>query len=285
MILLTGATGAIGTHVATALAGRGDVRALAHSDASAATLRDHFGADAVRRGTLDDPPAGLFDGVRALFLLTPGGAAQRAREIAMIDRAVAAGAERIVKVSAREVKLAPEAFGNALAVEEHLRASGVAATILRPDHFMSNLLAQAEPLAAGQVIFAAGAGATAWIDPADIAAVAVAALTAPEPIARTLTLTGPQSLTYPALAQELGAAVGREITYIDPPLEPWLQALEQAGLPADVVAIFRGMYTSVAARPHPPVTDDVAQITGRAPRSLREWARAVLAPALAAPAR
>lgn len=48
MILLTGATGTIGTHVAAALAGRGDVRALAHSDRSITALTA-IGLEAGRR--------------------------------------------------------------------------------------------------------------------------------------------------------------------------------------------------------------------------------------------
>lgn len=282
MILLTGATGAIGSHVARQLSGRRDVRALAHSDRSVAELGAH-GFD-VLQGDLGDPPAGLFDGVDALFLLTPGSPGQAAQEIGAIDRAVAAGVRRIVKVSAREVELGPELFfcAGVREIEAHLRAAPVAATILRPDHFMTNLLAQAGPLADGQLVYPGGDGALAWIDPRDIAASAVATLVAAEPVAGTFTLTGPQVLTFDALAAELSAGLGREIAWLDVPNAAWRAALADAGTPDFTVRLLGDMFASIAARPQPALTDDVEKLTGRAPTGVSQWAAEVLAPALRA---
>lgn len=282
MILLTGATGAIGSHVARQLAGRSDVRALAHSDRSVAELGAHDFE--VVQGDQSDPPAGLFDDVSALFLLTPGSPDQAAQEIGAIDRAVAAGVQRIVKISAREAELGPELFFTAgvRQIEEHLRTAPVAATILRPDHFMSNLLAQAGPLSGGQVIFPGGDGALAWIDPADIAAAAVAALVAAKPVAGTFTLTGPQVLAFDALAAELSAGLEREIAWLDVPNAAWCTALSEAGVPEYNVRLLGDMFASISARPHPTLTDDVVTLTGRVPRSVSQWASEVLAPALQA---
>ncbi len=79
-ILLTGATGLIGSRVAAALQGRDDVRALARSEAAATKLRD---LDLqVVRGDLDDPTSltAAFAGVERLFLLTPFSERQAVQE-------------------------------------------------------------------------------------------------------------------------------------------------------------------------------------------------------------
>lgn len=281
MILITGATGAIGIHVATALSGREDVRALAHSDRSVATL-EGLGVRDVVQGDLSSPPPTVFEGVSALFLLTPSSAQQVAQETCAIDLALAAGAQRIVKVSAREVETGRELFfaDSILAIETHLERAGVDATILRPDHFMTNLLTQVDPLRGGQVVYPGGEGALAWIDPRDIAAVAVEALTAPAPVTGTLTLTGPQALTFPALAGELSTGLGRRIAFVDLPNDAWRDALSGAGVPPETVRLLGDMFASVAARTHPTVTTDVARVTGRPPTGLADWAAEVLAPAL-----
>lgn len=189
---------------------------------------------------------------------------------------------RIVKISAREVDLdATPHFAEIATIDAHLEAAAVASTILRPDHFMTNLLQQAPLLREGQVVYPGGAGALAWIDPRDIAAVAVAALTAAEPITGTLTLTGPQTLGFDALAAELSGALGRDIAWIDPPNAAWRQGLAGAGLPGHDAELLGDMFASVAARPQPPVTGDVERVIGRPPTALADWAAEVLAPALA----
>lgn len=98
-ILLTGATGLIGSRVAAALRGRDDVRALARSDAAATKLGD---LDVqVVRGDLDDPSSltAAFAGVERIFLLTPFNERQAEQEHVALDAALQAGVTGVVYLS------------------------------------------------------------------------------------------------------------------------------------------------------------------------------------------
>jgi uncharacterized protein YbjT (DUF2867 family) len=125
-----------------------------------------------------------------------------------------------------------------------------------------------------------GDARVAHVDPADIAAVAVAALTAPEPIPGDLVPTGPQALTFAETAAELAAATGREVRYVDPGEDAWRAGLLDAGLAAFYVDALVDLAARYREGWGTPPTGDVERLTGRAPRALRDWAREVLIPAL-----
>src|SRR5262249_58936284 len=87
------------------------------------------------------------------------------------------------------------------AVEDAIRASGMAYTFRRPTLFMQGLLVFREPIVAEGKFFApAGDAKISVIDVRDIAAVAAAALTEPGHEGRTYDLTGPQALTHTQMA-------------------------------------------------------------------------------------
>jgi uncharacterized protein YbjT (DUF2867 family) len=95
------------------------------------------------------------------------------------------------------------------------------------------------------------------VDPADIAAVALAALTAPGHRGAVHRLSGPDALTPPEQVQLLGEALGRQLTFEEQPDE-------EAG--AAGVDIFRR---------HPEleseVQDTVPRLLGRPAGSLLDW--------------
>ena len=100
MIFLTGATGHVGLHVARALSGREDVRALAHSERSAQILAG-LGLDVVC-GDLREP-AGLDEAlpeVDRLLLISPPAPGHAQMELAALELAARAGRlEHVVKLS------------------------------------------------------------------------------------------------------------------------------------------------------------------------------------------
>lgn len=109
-----------------------------------------------------------------------------------------AGVARVVLLSgggARSTDTANAVSAYMLASEAAVRGSGVAWTILRPTAFMSNALRWAAQIRAGDTVREPFADVrVAVIDPADIAAVAAAALTTGEHPDRTYTLSGPEPL-------------------------------------------------------------------------------------------
>ncbi len=259
-ILVTGGTGTVGRRVVEQLAGRPGVRALAHSDASAEQLAEH-GLD-VRRGAIEDGAslADALDGADALFLLMPFTPHQGAAEIAALEAARAAGVQRVVKLSSvnegRDIAIMR---GHAAAARRARELGFDHLTILQPDNFMDNELGALDGLRAGALYANSGDARLALVDARDIAAVAVAELTAERPRGGDLVITGPEALTYGEWAARLGA-----------------------GLPGFLAAGLTEMYASIRSTGGTVApTDVVERVAGRPPHTPEDFARDVLAPLLA----
>ncbi len=248
-ILVTGATGNVGSHVLRTLAARGEpVRAFT-------------------RGA--DRP---FHGVDRLFLACANVPEQVDFECAMIDAAAAAGVTRVVKLSGPAADAgSPLIFERWHGViEQHLAASGLPAVRLRPATFMTNLLAHAPAVSATGMLFAPAADAAiAFVDPRDVAEVAVVALTEPGHEGATYQLTGPAAVTF----EQVAAALGDSVTYRPVSDDTARAAMVAEGVPpmfADaVVAIFAAQREGAMSR----VTDTVERLTGRPARTIADFAR------------
>ena len=274
-ILVTGATGTIGSQLIPQLTGPGvTVRALVRRRDDAATLPDQV---EVAIGDFGDPTslAAATEGVDVVFLACGNVADQVQYECAVIDAAVAVRAARLVKLSARGARI-----GAAVAywdwhgrIERHLRSSALPAVILQPGFLMTNLLAAAEHIRQqGLLVAPAGTARVAMIDPADVASVAARALMDDRYDGRTLVLTGPRAITYQEVAVDLSAVLDREVHFLDLPSDAAGHALVESGLPpfaADqIVAVFDDLRSGGQAVP----SGTVEEVTGCAPRSFSEFA-------------
>src|SRR6476659_9654407 len=171
MILVTGGTGAIGSELLRLLSEAGiPARALTRNPNKAQKL-PHITwvvGDLAQPETL---PA-AFESIKSLFLLTHYFEDMVELQHNAIVAALAAGVTHVVKVSAfaaSDHSKAPIGRWH-YQVETELEESGLGWTILRPHHFMQNLLAQAEYIIKDGVVYSAsGDGKIPYIDPRDIA--------------------------------------------------------------------------------------------------------------------
>ncbi|MFI6008032.1 NAD(P)H-binding protein [Streptomyces sp. NPDC051243] len=269
MILVTGATGNIGSALLTELklAGAAPVRGLTR-DAARASFPE--GIEAVEGDlTRADSLTAALEGARSLFLLSGMGA-----EAEILSAARRAGVEHVVLVSSITVETHPHlpAAGENLAVERLLKDSGMAWTVLRPTQFASNTLWWAREIREGGVVRApyADIGLPA-IHPADIAAVARAALTGPGHRGRTYVLTGPERVTVREQVAAIGAVLGREVPFVEIGRQEAHRQL--ASLMGDetadaVLDLMGGDVNDELLTVH----DTVFRVTGSVARSFRQWA-------------
>jgi uncharacterized protein YbjT (DUF2867 family) len=225
MHLIVGASGTAGSRIARRLLDRGDpVRAVSRDPARLEGL-GRLGAEAVR-GDLRD--AGWMDGalrgVRSLVLSSHGlvpptrdnhpGIADDLGNRRIIEAASRAGVERVVYISAALADEASSLFGRAKhRAEEHLKASGLAYTIVRPTTFIEThaLILLAEPLRdKGKVqFFGPGTTPLNWISADDVADYAVRALDDPELRDATRTIGGPDTLSRVQALEVVERVLGR----------------------------------------------------------------------------
>jgi uncharacterized protein YbjT (DUF2867 family) len=113
--------------------------------------------------------------------------------------------------------------------EDAVRASGMGWTFLQPNAFMSNALRWRPQVIAGEAIREPfGDIALSVVDPADIASVALLALTTADHHARSYRLSGPEALTAAERAEVLGEALGRKLTVVVPSDEDAREGLPPA---------------------------------------------------------
>ncbi|MFJ5265040.1 NAD(P)H-binding protein [Streptomyces sp. NPDC088387] len=273
MILVTGATGTVGREVLRALPAEVAVRVLARDPSR---VRDASGAVEVVAGDYGDMAslARALRGVERIFVVTCRvGAGDDER---LVCAARAAGVRHVVKLSAAAVE-DPGAQDLITrwqrASEELVRGSGLEWTVLRPRLFMSHTLSWAASITSEGVVRAMnGTSGNACVDPRDVAAAAVRALTEAGHEGRVHTLTGPAAVTAVEQTAALGRLLGTPLRFEE--LSPVrARALLRKRHPAVVVEALLESAERQRAGAKVGVEDTVRDLTGRPARSFTTWAR------------
>jgi len=273
MILVTGATGTTGGAVARQLIAAGlKPRLLLRSPDKAKELA---GKAELCKGDLADPAsvAAALAGCDKLFLVTAGVEGSELEGKA-IDAAKAAGVRHVVKLSVigaehEAIRLGTWHRRN----EKKLEASGMAFTFLRPGNFMSNCFFWIDTIKSQGAVYAPlGEGKYAPIDPADIGAVGVLALTKPGHEGKAYTLTGPVAHSTGELVAMIAKASGRAIKYVDVPPQAAKEGMLKAGMPAAYVEALLELYAFMKSGNASMTTRTVAELLGRPPGTFEQWA-------------
>lgn len=269
MMLVTGATGNVGSALLKELhaCGAGPLRGLTR-DAARAVFPE--GVEAVE-GDFADPASlkAALDGVRSLFLLS-----RRGPDADILAAARQAGVAHVVLVSSITALTHPHLGPAAenLAVEQLLKESGMAWTILRPTQFASNCLMWAASVRAHETVLAPYADTgLPTIHPSDIASVARVALTEPGHHGQTYALTGPERVTPRQQVAAIAAALEREVPFAEISRRKahgtWAAVLGAEA--ADAVLDITGGDVNDAIQA---VRTTVTDITGSPARPFRQWA-------------
>ena len=289
-ILVTGAAGSVGgvgRTVVELLRQRGlPVRALVHrEDERAARLRA-IGAEVVV-ADLTVPPdvVRAVEGCRRIYfgmsvsagyLEATAIAAAAARERGDIEAFVNISQMTVSQMSLTKMTNSPQHKQQYLA-EQVLNWSGLPVVHVRPTVFLENPLFL--NLAARSIVrddtirLPFGTGRTSPVAAQDVAEVIATILANPAAyIGKVYELTGPKSQDMNGVAAEYSAGLGREISYVEVPLEDWRDSdLRGIKLPDHVFAHILTMARLHAANRYDRITHDVETITGRPATSIRNF--------------
>ena len=283
MFLVTDVTGHVGRAVLAELANQPvAVRALVQESADLPIKAPNI--EAVRPDPED--PASLqraVEGVEAVFL-----ASQFSPHIAEAHRRIAkaakaGGAKRFVQLSgvganpqmccARLLRWMGQAETGVAAETGVDNCPEIAVTRLRPSYLLQ-MLFEFAPTIAQQGLIAGPFRSTpwSWVDARDVAAVAVAALKDPSHAGRIYTVTGPESLSFPQIADRLSHILGKPVRYNDITANEargWLQA---KGLSPVMIEAKLELWDACASNMLNVAPNTVVQdVTGRPPRTLEEF--------------
>ncbi|RYC66641.1 SDR family oxidoreductase [Spirosoma sordidisoli] len=277
-ILITGATGNIGTELTKLLAHMSiPFRAMVRHAEQETKLASLPGAAVVAGDFNDvDSLADALHGIERVFLLTPSSEQAEEQQLRFVGQAKQAGVQHIVKLSQLAAdEQSPVRFLHYHAVVERaIRESGVDFTFLRPNLFMQGLLSFRSTIAgAGQFWAPIGNAPVSVVDVRDIAAVAVAALTQAGHAGRSYTLTGPDSLTHAQMASQLATALGKPVSFVNVSPEQMRAALNQISFPAWQAEGLIEDYAHYSRHEASAVSSDVQAVTRQPPRPFAEFAR------------
>jgi (4-alkanoyl-5-oxo-2,5-dihydrofuran-3-yl)methyl phosphate reductase len=272
-MLITGATGEVGSRVVRGVLQRGERPRIFVRNAEKA--HSFFGDRVdISTGDLAEPSslASALEGIDAFYLVNIGPEIPQ-RDEAAAQLARAAGVKHLVKLSSMDVE-----HGLAIGAwhergEAAIRAAGIPFTFIRPTGFMSNLLAWAHSIRQeGIVRSSAGDGRRAFIHSDDIAAVSVEALLSQGYIGRALPITGPSALTFGDATAVIGAAIGKALRFETISDEEAGDRYARVSGSEEETQAHVALWRAIREGRLGAVTDCVERVLGRQPISMEKWA-------------
>jgi uncharacterized protein YbjT (DUF2867 family) len=271
--LITGATGDVGSRVVAQLL-KCDIRprVLVRNQAKARQLFgdrvDVFVGDLTEPASMRD----ALKGVETIYLINVGPEIPRRDEAtAVLAREV--GVKRIIKLSSLDVE-----HGLAIGAwhekgEAAIRAVGIPFTFVRPTGFMSNLLAWAHSIKTEKIVRSSTAdGRRPFIHSEDIAAVSLEALLSTNYVGQSLSITGPDSLTFGEATATIAEAIGEPLKYQVISDEEAGERYSKVSGSVEETEAHVALWRAIRGGRLGNVTHDVERILGRKPIRLTQWA-------------
>lgn len=230
-ILITGATGQVGSTVLNFLSGYKDIELVAAARTN--IKRQPFQAKGISSVLLDFDDESTYEAafkdIDRLFLITGYTVAMLRQSKAIIDHAKAAGVKHIVHLGAcgRDNTTVDHWAWHQL-VERYIEWNGFSFTHLRPETFMQNLLSYdgTSVIKHGIIQHYVKNARKSWVDVNDVAAVAAQALLKPQIHNGKTYRLGYDAKSYHDIAAMLTDAVGQKFKYVPHPPEEFLKIMK-----------------------------------------------------------
>lgn len=191
----------------------------------------------------------------------------------LMEVAEKAGVQKAVLLSGKGEKEAERC-------EEVVANSGLEYTLVRASWFNQNFHESflLEPILAGHVALPMPEAKIPFVDTTDIAEVVVQALLDDRHNGKTYEVTGPRTLTFKEVIQEIAIGTNRKINFEAVSMETYNDMMKAAGLSADYIWLFDYLFREVLAKPdNHIVTKDIEKVLGRKATDFSEYVKATAA--------
>lgn len=286
MILVTGATGALGSATIDSLLKKTNPKhlaALVRNPEKAAALRAK-GID-VRLGDYDDPASLVeaFQGVDRLYFVSGSDVQTRsAQHKNVVNAAKTAGVGHIVYTSLDRKTAdgsSPIAFlaDSHLKTEQWLRESGIPHTLMLHGLY-SDLLPMflgEKVLETGVVYQPAGAGKAAFTLRSDMADAAAEVLSSEGHAGKTYRIVSDEAYSYQDIAGLLSQLTGKGVRHVSPDGEAFLQTLSGAGVPTEYAHFYLAFAKAIEAGEFENTDSDLEKLIARKPSTVSAYLSAV----------
>ena len=280
-ILITGATGTVGSEVVKQLSAKGE-NIIVKAAARSATDNTFENLNRVQVVQLDyDKPDSLavaLKGVDKLFLLTPFQSNMVDLTSNLVSEAKKAKVKYIAKQSVMGADAEPGITPGRLHGQEEkvIEESGIPFTFLRPNFFMQNFVNYYGNLIRSQGAFytPAGDAKVSFVDVRDIAAVAVKSLINDnQQKGRAYNITGGEALTYGQAAEILSKAVGKKINYVNVTDQDARKGMKDMSMDEWTIKSMIELFEITRAGYVSEISPIVEQVTGNKPITFSQFAK------------
>ncbi|MBV8968363.1 MAG: NAD(P)H-binding protein [Verrucomicrobia bacterium] len=274
MILITGATGNIGTELVKNLVSkRVPIRVISRDEKKIA----HLGPEVERvigdRHELSVVQRAL-QGTDKVFVIAALFDKDHEADRLLVNEAQNAGVRQIVLISSGTVYLGEKNGIGVLHREKELliEKSGIPWTFLRAGGFMSNAFQWLDTIKSqGKVFNPCGDGKSAPISPSDIAAVAALALTSSGHEGKAHDLIGSEVLSTHDQVRILSKVIGSPIECIDVPAEVVAERMRAIGIPEILIQGLIDVWTRTRNGESNFCTNEVENLTGKPAQTFETW--------------
>ncbi len=288
MILVTGATGNLGKSTIDFLLEKG-----IPSNSIAAMVRDETRKDdvlekgiSIRIGDYDnyDQLVAAFAGIDKLLLVSGTDIANRGKQHKnVVEAAKVAGVKHIYYTSferKNETETSPISFiaSSHIETEKLIKASELTFTLFRNNLYLDVLpwFFGAHVLQTG-VFLPAGDTRVALTLRRDMAEAIANVLTSNGHENMEYALSNTENVTMGEIARELGGIVGKEVPYISPTNNVYVETLTKENVPAEFVKMFAGFAEAIKQGEFEVHTNDLAKLLGRKPTTVKQYLKMVYA--------
>jgi len=273
-ILVMGANGKTGRCVVDALSRQTDVLVRCASRRPTSPSQVEFD------WALPDTWRPALEGIDALYLVKPASAEAkpdvRDQVAALLDGP--SGVRRIVLLSEIDAGSRDEELDERR-VERLIERSSFEWTILRPHWFMQNFADPSFYLGQlrdeGSLAVPTGGQGTSFVDTRDVGDVAAAALLDGSHAGMHYTLTGPAAYTWQEAISMISSISGRELSYTDVPLEPYLAGRSIPEAAQKFADHNRAVYDFLRSAASSLISEDVEKVLGRPGRTFQAFVQEI----------
>jgi NAD(P)H dehydrogenase (quinone) len=276
-ILVTGATGHLGTAVINHLLTTGDssdIVALVRDDKKANSLKER-GVE-TRVGTFDDPHSldKALGEVSKILLISTGDPNRFRQHQNLIDAAKKAGTSYVAYtgVSLKDLHTSSARFllESHYQTEDYIKASGFAYTFFRNNIYADMLLAfLGDQVLEKGISLAAGEGKLPFALRREMGEAFANVLRNTEPHQnQTYEIANTELYSFNDIAETLSQLSGKAVTYTDTDPVEFENILRERHLPAHVISIFSAFVADFKNHQYETTSNDLEKLLGRKPASL-----------------
>lgn len=286
MILITGATGNLGKATIDFLLEKGidtdQVSALARSKEKAEVLIAK-GID-IRVGDYNDQASleEAFKGVKKLFFISSSDLSDRVGQHRnVVNAARKVGVSHIIYTSfvrKNETETSPISFlaQHHIETEKMIKSSGITYTIL-----LNSIYSDTIPLFLGErvletgVFLPAGKGKAAFTTRMDIAEAAANILLTAGHENKEYVIANTENNDLYELAAILSELSGKQVDYLNPSKDTYIETVTKAGMPQEYAGMFAGFSQAIEQGEFETADTDLEDLLGRKPTSLKEYLKSI----------